>query len=70
METVRNRMVGRLKDLSTRALRVAVTTDERKPRMTLSLRRFALLGAAVVAFMGGRATRTAVRHMAVGRLPR
>jgi hypothetical protein len=38
--------------------------------MTLSLRRLALLGAAVVAFIGGRATRTAVRHMAVGRLPR
>jgi hypothetical protein len=37
--------------------------------MSLSLRRLALLGAAVVAFIGVRATRTAVHHMAVGRLP-
>ena len=37
--------------------------------MTLFLRRLALLGAAVVAFLGGRAMRTAVHHMAVGRLP-
>jgi hypothetical protein len=37
--------------------------------MSLALRRLPLLGAAVVAFIGGRATRTAVHHMAVGRLP-
>ena len=41
----------------------------KKPRMSLFLRRLALLGAAVVAFLGGRAMRTAVHHMAVGRLP-
>jgi hypothetical protein len=37
--------------------------------MSLFPRRLALLGAAVVAFIGGRATRTAVQHMAIGRLP-
>jgi hypothetical protein len=37
--------------------------------MSLSLRRLALLGAAVVAVVAGRATRTAVHHVAVGRLP-
>jgi hypothetical protein len=37
--------------------------------MNLSLRRLALLGAAVVALAGARAMRTAVQHMAVGRLP-
>jgi hypothetical protein len=58
-----------LPDRSSRGLRVTLTTDERKPRMSLFLRRLALLGAAVVAFVGGRAMRTAVQHMAVGRLP-
>ncbi len=37
--------------------------------MTLSPRRLALMGAAAVAFLGGRATRTAVHHMAVGGPP-
>ncbi len=37
--------------------------------MSLFSRRLALLGAAVVAFIEGRAVRTAVQHMAVGRLP-
>jgi hypothetical protein len=37
--------------------------------MSLFLRRLALLGAAVVAFIAGRATRTAVNYMTVGRLP-
>jgi hypothetical protein len=37
--------------------------------MSLSLRRLALVGGAVVAFIGVRSARTAVQHMAVGRLP-
>jgi hypothetical protein len=37
--------------------------------MSLFLCRLALLGAAVVAFIEARARRTAVQHMAVGRLP-
>jgi hypothetical protein len=48
---------------------VTVTTDRKKPRMSLFLRRLALLGAAVFAFVAERATRTAAHHMAVGRLP-
>ncbi len=52
-----------------RALRVTVTPDERKPRMRLFYRRLALLGAAVVAFIERRVMRTAVQHMAVGGPP-
>ena len=37
--------------------------------MSLFLRRLALLGAAVVAFLGGCPMRTAVQQLAVGRLP-
>jgi hypothetical protein len=37
--------------------------------MSLLLRRLVLLGVAVVAFVGGRAMRTAVQQLAVGRLP-
>ena len=37
--------------------------------MSLFFRRLALLGAAVVAFLGGRAMRTVVHHTAVGPLP-
>jgi hypothetical protein len=37
--------------------------------MSLFFRRLALLGAAVGPFVAGRATRTAVNHRTVGRLP-